>query len=161
VTDRRGEPYEHADSELWELRRTQRALMRALPADVGRAVEQQVPEADLSDLDLGRAELLLRKRANRILDDSSELIEQMVLVTQRRLEHEIRARVYDVNDVHTHYIDSFAGPGTGDVADLERELLAQLEDRDQQAVWDALFLCVLADRISADGDAAPIARDDP
>lgn len=156
-----GDPYEHPGGELWELRRMQRALLRALPADVARAVEEQVPRADLTDLDAGRAELLVRKRASVMLDDASELVEQMVLSTQRRLQYDIRARVYDVNDVHTHYIDNFAGPETDDFADVEQEVLDRLGDRNQQGLWDALFLCVLADRISTDGDPAPVSRADP
>jgi hypothetical protein len=115
-----------------------------------------VPPAELDGLDLGRAELLLRKRANRILDDASDLVEQIVLSTQRRLQADIRARVYDVNDVHTYYIDSFAGPGAGDSTDVEQEVADRLRDREQQVLWDAFFLCVLADRVSRDGDAAPI-----
>jgi hypothetical protein len=155
-----GDPYEHPGSELWELRRAQRALLRALPVEVGRAVAEQVPAADLDGLDVGRAELLLRKRANRILDDASDLVEQIMLSTQRRLQADIRARVYDVNDVHTYYIDSFAGPVTGDVTDVEQEVEDRLRDREQQVVWDAFFLCVLADRISRDGDAATISSAD-
>ncbi len=160
MTEHLGDPYEHPGSELWELRRMQRALLRALPADVARALEEQVPRADLADLDAGRSELLLRKRASVMLDDASELVEEMVLTTQRRLQYDIRARVYDVNDVHTHYIDNFAGPETGDFADLEQEVSDRLGDRNQQGLWDALFLCVLADRISTDGDPAPISRAD-
>jgi hypothetical protein len=158
MTEHLGDPYEHPGSELWELRRTQRALLRALPADVARAVEEQVPPADLTDLDAGRSELLVRKRASVMLDDASELVEQMVLTTQRRLQYDIRARVYDVNDVHTHYIDSFTGPEPSDFGDLEHEVSDRLGDRNQQGLWDALFLCVLADRISIDGDAAPVSR---
>jgi hypothetical protein len=160
MTERLGDPYEHPGSELWELRRTQRALLRALPVDVARAVEEQVPPTDVDDLDAGRTELLVRKRASAMLDDASELVEQIVLTTQRRLEYDVRARVYDVNDVHTHYIDSFAGPDTTDFADLEQEVTDRLGDRNQQGLWDALFLCVLADRISSDGDAAPVSRAD-
>ena len=155
-----GDPYEHPGGELWELRRAQRAVLRALPAEVARAVAEQVPTADLDGLDAGRTELLLRKRAHRLLDDASELVEQMVLSTQRRLQFDIRARVYDVDDVHTYYIDSFAAPDTGDLAELEHEVSDRLGDRNRQGLWDALFLCVLADRISADGDAAPIASAD-
>jgi hypothetical protein len=151
-----GDPYEHPGSELWDLRRAQRALLRALPVEIARAVAEQVPPAELDGLDLGRAELLLRKRANRILDDASDLVEQIVLSTQRRLQADIRARVYDVNDVHTYYIDSFAGPGAGDSTDVEQEVADRLRDREQQVLWDAFFLCVLADRVSRDGDAAPI-----
>jgi len=72
MTEHLGDPYEHPGSELWELRRMQRALLRALPADVARAVEEQVPPADLADVDAGRAELLLRKRASVMLDDAFE-----------------------------------------------------------------------------------------
>jgi hypothetical protein len=151
-----GDPYEHPGSELWELRRAQRAVLRALPVEVARAVAEQVPAADLAGLDLGRAELLLRKRANRILDDTSDLVEQIMLSTQRRLQADIRTRVYDVNDVHTYYIDSFAGPAAGDLTDVEQEVADRLRDREQQVLWDAFFLCVLADRVSRDGDAAPI-----
>jgi hypothetical protein len=156
MTEHLGDPYEHPGSELWELRRVQRALLRALPAGVARALEEQVPPADVSGLDAGRVELLLRRRASQILDDASELVEQMVLTTQRRLQVDIRARVYDVNNVHTHYIDSFVGPDTSDFADLEREVADRLGDRSHQDLWDALFLCVVADRISTDGDAARV-----
>jgi hypothetical protein len=39
---------------------------------------------------------------------------------------------------------------------VEQEVADRLRDREQQVLWDAFFLCVLADRVSRDGDAAPI-----
>ena len=136
----RGDPYEHAESELWHLRREQRQIIRELPWDERVRVSAFEIDEDHS-IDPSFSELLLRTTADDILKRC-----------KRELEHLRAARAAD----QRHRLrETVRRNGQGIVSAADRiksaeDVPVEEFERVNGDLFDALQLCVWADRIAPD-----------
>jgi hypothetical protein len=145
----RGDPYEHPDSELWELRREQRRILRELPVTARIRVATPLELEAREGLDPGRAELILRTTAAELFHDYKTELERITEACEVRQREELR------NSVRAN------GPGlVGSVSSrlpaepsLDDKVLAEIADYEE--LWDALRMCAWADQIARDDYKAP------
>jgi hypothetical protein len=146
-----GDPFEHPGSDLWKLRREQRAIRRRLPRKVAGLVERNLPAPDLDGLDVALVELSLRQTAGRILQDLSEAIARLELASDLRLRWEVVSR-HRPREASTRFLEQVAVPTNEDhILSVEEDAMKAVNDPESSDLYDALSLIAWADRISEAG----------
>ena len=145
----RGDPYEHPESELWELRRKQRRILRELPVTVRIRVAAPLELEEREDLDPGRAELILRTTAADLLHDCKTELELIAANCEILQREELRQSVRTNNPSRAASVSARlpAEPSRED------DVLAQIGNVPE--LWDALQMCAWADQLARDDYKGP------
>jgi hypothetical protein len=143
-----GDPFEYPDSELWKLRREQRAILRRLPRGIVDRIAPG-PTPNLHGVNAALVELLVRETARDLLATVSESIAELERAADLRLRWTVKGRHYKRSDATTIFLESIDTPPTEqEILDLEAAAVDALNSAEGSELYDTVALIAWADRIS-------------